>query len=180
MSETVREEERRGAAHANGPCERVEPTQQEPPAGELVAVVVQLRVVHAAHVARDHAPERAGPQAMHHVGRQVVQVATIEQQRAVHRVAQRRQEAGYARESSRMHSNATARYIHSYERSAHTETHRGANVAPKTARLVNAHPRRGDVGRHAEVRQPEVLHLQFPEHAAQRPIERAACMSGVQ
>ena len=80
MSETVREEERRGAAHANGPCERVEPTQQEPPAGELVAVVVQLRVVHAAHVARDHAPERAGPQAMHHVGRQVVQVATIEQQ----------------------------------------------------------------------------------------------------
>lgn len=59
--------------------------------------------------------------------------------------------------------------------SSRTETHRGAHVAPETARLVDAHPRRGDVGGYAEVRQPQVLNLHVVEQTAQRPVERAAC-----
>lgn len=57
-----------------------------------VYIVRYMRRVNAKR-ARDDSSERSGPQAMHHVGGQVVQVASVQKHRAVHRVAQRRQEA---------------------------------------------------------------------------------------
>ena len=79
---------------------------------------------------------------------QVVDVTAIEQQVSINRVAQRRQVS--------------------------TQRHAASHVAPDTAVVVNAHLRRRDVGRHTEVRKPQILDLLVFEHALDALVESAS------